>query len=146
MGNDQSDLKRFVIDNKSIETTKYWTLHYAEVNKNDPSIFVSVFRSVLAADNQVGSFFHNHQSPLSRAIRVKYLDTILFLRCETAELKFSFAFLPRTEFKNLSSPIATKIYLVVERRQSTPFGHGTVSTIIRGDKTAREFANMLRAA
>lgn len=69
MGNDQSDLKRFVIDNKSIETTKYWTLHLAEVPKSDPSIFVSVFRSNPVIDEQLGPFFHN-QSPLCRAIRV----------------------------------------------------------------------------
>ncbi|KAG4066475.1 hypothetical protein HA402_007111 [Bradysia odoriphaga] len=67
MGNDQSDLNKFVIDNKSIETTKYWTLHYAEVPKNEQVGLVSVFRSV-SDSGQVGPFFVNG-SPLSRAIR-----------------------------------------------------------------------------
>lgn len=70
MGNDQSDLNKFVIDNKSIETSKYWTLHYAEVPKSDPIVLVSVFRSVSVQSGQLGPFFVNG-SPLSRAIRVK---------------------------------------------------------------------------
>lgn len=66
MGNDQSDLKKFVIDNKSIETTDYWTLHYAEVPKSDPPILVSVFRGEPVVSGQ----FWVSQSPLDRAIRV----------------------------------------------------------------------------
>lgn len=69
MGNDQSDLKKFVIDNKSIETTDLWTLHYAEVPKSDPSILVSVFRS---EPNRIGQLPHFviNGGPLVRAIRV----------------------------------------------------------------------------
>lgn len=66
MGNEQSDLKKFVIDDKSIETTKYWTLHYAEVPKSDPRILVSVFRSE-ATD---GTSVYNQSPLLCRAIRV----------------------------------------------------------------------------
>lgn len=69
MGNDQSDLKKFVIDNDTIETTEYWTLHYAEVPKSDPSILVSVFRSEPNVTGQLGKFWHNI-GPLARAIRV----------------------------------------------------------------------------
>lgn len=83
MGNDQSDLKKFVIDSKSIETTTYWTLHYAEVPKSDPPILVSVFRSE-------GPPFNN-QSPLIRAIRVCYfyysLLNLNFIRFVPQNLK-----------------------------------------------------------
>lgn len=106
MGNDQSDLKKFVIDNKSIETTDCWTLHYAEVPKSDPPILVSVFRSVPGEEGQLGPFFFN-QFPLIRAIRVcgsvkVTLDNHLFV-------------LLSTESKNLSSPIAVEVYFIVER-------------------------------
>ncbi|KAJ6646093.1 Protein-associating with the carboxyl-terminal domain of ezrin [Pseudolycoriella hygida] len=61
---DQSDLNKFVIDNKTIETTDYWSLHYAEVPKSDPPILVSVFRS-----EPVSGQFWLNQSPLERCIR-----------------------------------------------------------------------------
>lgn len=67
MGNDQSALKKFVINNKTIETNGYWTLHYAEVPKSDPPVLVSVFRSVREI-GQLGKFWCN-QSPLDRAVR-----------------------------------------------------------------------------
>lgn len=69
MGNDQSDLKKFVIDNEPIETTDCWTLHYAEVPKTDPPVLVSVFRSEPNVIGQLGKFWHN-LSPLARAIKV----------------------------------------------------------------------------
>lgn len=75
MGNDQSDLKKFVIDNKPIETTDCWTLHYAEVPKSDPPILVSVFRSEPREEGQLGPFYYNG-CPLFRAIRVRDLGKI----------------------------------------------------------------------
>ncbi len=112
MGNDQSDLRKFVINNKAIETKKYWTLHYAEVPKSDPSFSVSVFRSVESSEGQTGPFFHDG-CPVFRAIRVYIVhkadlgaNNFVMICC------FFYGF---TEFKNLSSPIPLEVHFIVER-------------------------------